>query len=191
MKGNVAELMESLEVLLPDRDLITPTGHTATIAATNDADAIKTFMVECASRSEHTARRYTREIKRFMVWMYQVQGLTKLSELKVEDLHYYRHFLRAVPQEWHEIKVIDGVKQRPMFSPTATDKAIDGVIDVIGSLLSYLNQHGYLAGNPAARMRKLGVNTTQVEKKPFQGIYLRPVVIHCRATPQNAAKNDA
>ena len=131
------------------------------IGATTDAEAIRCFLSEY-DRSPGTHRIYQRECERLLLWSLIECG-KPLSSLNRQDFEGYLHFL-ADPQPaalWCGPKVPRVKPQwRPFVGPLS-DAAVLTAIAAINSLMSYMVDAGYLAGNPLGlirqRRRKLSV----------------------------------
>ena len=131
------------------------------IGATTDAEAIGCFLSEY-DRSPGTHRIYQRECERLLLWSLIECG-KPLSSLNRQDFEGYLHFL-ADPQPsalWCGPKVPRvKVQWRPFVGPLS-DAAVLTAIAAINSLMAYLVDAGYLAGNPLGlirqRRRKLSV----------------------------------
>ncbi len=131
------------------------------IAAMDDVDAIACFLAEY-DRSPGTHRIYQRECERLLLWAVHECRLP-LSSLGRQEFEGYLQFL-ADPQPasfWCGPKVD---RRRPEWRPFVgrlSDSAVLTAIAAINSLMRYLVDAGYLAGNPLGlirqRRRKLSV----------------------------------
>ena len=124
------------------------------ITATTDADAIACFLTEY-DRSPGTYRIYQRECERLLLWAIVEVG-KPLSSLNRQDFEGYLNFL-ADPQPavlWCGPKVARASeKWRPFVGPLS-ESAVLTAVAAINSLMSYLVDAGYLAGNPLGLIRQ-------------------------------------
>ena len=124
------------------------------INADNDLEAISCFLGEY-DRSPGTARIYQRECERLLLWAVHECG-KPLSSLTRQDFEGYLNFL-ADPQpasRWCGPKVNRASKDwRPFVGPLS-EPALLTAIAAINSLMAYLVDAGYLAGNPLGLIRQ-------------------------------------
>ncbi len=140
------------------------------IGAGNDVDAIRGFLAEDA-RSPGTHRIYQRECERLLLWSLIECG-KPLSSLNRQDFEGYLHFL-ADPQPaalWCGPKVARVKAQwRPFVGPLS-DAAVLTAIAAINSLMAYLVDAGYLAGNPLGLIRQRRRKLASASAGPAQVI---------------------
>ena len=124
------------------------------INADNDLEAISCFLAEY-DRSPGTARIYQRECERLLLWAVHECG-KPLSSLTRQDFEGYLNFL-ADPQpahRWCGPKASRSSKDwRPFVGPLS-EPALLTAIAAINSLMGYLVDAGYLAGNPLGLIRQ-------------------------------------
>lgn len=124
------------------------------IDANNDADAIRCFLAEY-DRSPGTWRIYQRECERLLLWALNDCG-KPVSSLNRQDFEGYLNFL-ADPQPaalWCGAKAERRLeKWRPFVGPLS-ESAVLTAIAAINSLMRYLVDAGYLAGNPLGLIRQ-------------------------------------
>lgn len=124
------------------------------IGAQTDIEAIRCFLAEY-DRSPGTHRIYQRECERLLLWSLIECG-RPLSSLNRQDFEGYLHFL-ADPQPaalWCGPKVQRvRAEWRPFVGPLS-ESAVLTAIAAINSLMSYLVDAGYLAGNPLGLIRQ-------------------------------------
>jgi site-specific recombinase XerD len=133
------------------------TGRRPQIAADNDVDAIKAWLVRFAD-TKTTFDNYRKEAERLLLWS-TLQLRKPVSSLTHEDLVAYQHFL-ADPQPAARWIMRDGRKfarahadWRPFagsLSPTSQRQAMV----ILNALFSWLVNAGYLAGNPLSLSRQ-------------------------------------
>ncbi len=124
------------------------------ISASDDLEAIACFLSEY-DRSPGTFRIYQRECERLVLWA--VRECTKpLSSLSRQDFEGYLNFL-ADPQPaalWCGPKADRRSPDwRPFVGPLS-DSAVLTAMAAINSLMRYLVDAGYLAGNPLGLIRQ-------------------------------------
>lgn len=124
------------------------------ISAGNDLEAIACFLAEY-DRSPGTARIYQRECERLVLWAVHECG-KPLSALTRQDFEGYLNFL-ADPQpaqRWCGPKRNrETVHWRPFVGPLS-EPALLTAIAAVNSLMAYLVDAGYLAGNPLGLIRQ-------------------------------------
>lgn len=134
------------------------------IQADNDVDAIRCFLAEY-DRSPGTMRIYQRETERLLLWALVECG-KPLSSLNRQDFEGYLNFL-ADPQPselWCGPKINRASDAwRPFVGPLS-ESAVLTAMAAINSLMRYLTDAGYLAGNPLGlirqRRRKMAIAAT-------------------------------
>jgi integrase len=124
------------------------------IDADTDIEAISCFLAEY-DRSPGTARIYQRECERLVLWSIH-ECRKPLSSLTRQDFEGYLNFL-ADPQpasRWCGPKVRrTSAEWRPFVGPLS-EPALLTAIAAINSLMTYLVDAGYLAGNPLGLIRQ-------------------------------------
>jgi len=124
------------------------------IAARDDLQALACFLTEY-DRSPGTARIYQRECERLVLWAVHECG-KPLSSLTRQDFEGYINFL-ADPQPaatWCGAKANRASDAwRPFVGPLS-ESALLTAVAAINSLLRYLVDAGYLAGNPLGLIRQ-------------------------------------
>jgi integrase len=124
------------------------------ISARNDLEALACFLAEY-DRSPGTARIYQRECERLVLWAVHECG-KPLSSLTRQDFEGYLNFL-ADPQpaaRWCGPKAARvSPRWRPFVGPL-NESALLTAIAAVNSLMAYLVDAGYLAGNPLGLIRQ-------------------------------------
>lgn len=140
------------------------------IAAETDADAIHCFLAEY-DRSPGTLRVYQRECERLLLWSLVDCG-KPLSSLNRQDFEGYLNFL-ADPQPaalWCGPKADRATDQwRPFVGPLS-DSAVLTAMAAINSLMRYLVDAGYLAGNPLGLIRQRRRKLAAQAAGPIQSV---------------------
>jgi integrase len=136
------------------------------IAATGDVEAIACFLGEY-DRSLGTARIYQRECERLMLWAVHECG-KPLSSLTRQDFEGYLNFL-ADPQPaplWCGPKANRKLPAwRPFVGPLS-ESALMTAMAAVNSLMGYLVDAGYLAGNPLGLIRQRRRKLAQQSSEP-------------------------
>ncbi|MDR2991938.1 MAG: tyrosine-type recombinase/integrase [Burkholderiaceae bacterium] len=133
-------------------------GH-CQISADTDQDAVLGWLARYAD-SPNTLANSRRESERLLLWAMAERG-KPLSSLTHEDLLIYRRFL-ADPQPAERWVMAPGRKAgrrdsnwRPFAGPLS-EASIRQAMTVLNSLLSWLVEAGYLAGNPLSLSKRRG-----------------------------------
>ncbi|MBK8335431.1 MAG: site-specific integrase [Sterolibacteriaceae bacterium] len=124
------------------------------ISARTDADAIRCFLAEY-DRSPGTLRVYQRECERLLLWSIVDCG-KPLSSLNRQDFEGYLNFL-ADPQPaslWCGPKADRASDKWRPFVGRLSESAVLTAMAAINSLMRYLVDAGYLAGNPLGLIRQ-------------------------------------
>lgn len=124
------------------------------ISAGTDADAINCFLAEY-DRSPGTLRVYQRECERLLLWSIVDCG-KPLSSLNRQDFEGYLNFL-ADPQPaslWCGPKADRASDKWRPFVGRLSEGAVLTAMAAINSLMRYLVDAGYLAGNPLGLIRQ-------------------------------------
>lgn len=96
----------------------------------------------------HTQRAYRKEAERFMLWAV-LERRKPLSSMNTDDCIAYRSFLAAPPTHWCAPRSRE--RWSPLWRPfegPLDPRAQSYAITVLTNLYRYLNDKGYLAGNP-------------------------------------------
>lgn len=134
----------------------------AQISAATDEEAVMAWLARFAD-SPNTLANSRRETERLVLWAVRQRG-KPLSSLTHEDFLIYRRFL-ADPQPAQEWVMKPGRRfgrHEPGWRPFAgplSETSVRQSMTVINSMLSWLVEAGYLAGNPLALSRKRGSAT--------------------------------
>jgi integrase/recombinase XerD len=136
------------------------------LSADTDREAVLAWLAGFAD-SPNTQANCRREAERLLLWSLSERG-KPLSSLTHEDLLVYQRFLGAPPTHW----VMNGRKLprshphwRPFAGPLSPASQRQAMV-VLNSMLSWLVQAGYLAGNPLAlsRTRRKSPTAPRVER---------------------------
>lgn len=129
------------------------------ISADTDQEAVLAWLARYAD-SPNTLANARREAERLMLWAL-TERQKPLSSLTHEDLLIYRRFL-ADPQPAVRWVMAPGRKpgrRHPAWRPFAgplSEASIRQAMTVLNSLLSWLVEAGYLAGNPLSLSKRRG-----------------------------------
>lgn len=137
-------------------------GRPNLLGVTDDLGALHAFLGEYAA-SPATLRAYRKEVERLLLWAVIERG-RPLSSLTREDLAAYAEFL-GDPQpaeRWCGKAPGRSARRhdydqgwRPFAGPLSPSSR-RAALAIVNSLLAYLVQGGYLAGNPLALVRRPG-----------------------------------
>lgn len=160
---------DTLPVLAPIENVLLPShidgsngtnrasGNRPQIAASNDVDAIKAWLARFLD-TKTTFDNYRKEAERLLLWS-TVAMQKPISSLTHEDLLVYQHFL-ADPQPISRWIMPRGRKVarshpdwRPFAGPLAPSSQRQAII-ILNTMLSWLVNAGYLAGNPLSLARQ-------------------------------------
>jgi integrase len=129
------------------------------LSASDDLDAVNAWLAEYATDdySRHTQDAARRESERLVLWA-ATERDKSISALSREDMLAYRAFL-ANPQPrkaWCGPRVSRShPRWRPFNGPLSKASAHQAIV-VINGLFSYLQDAGYLSGNPIGRRVRRG-----------------------------------
>lgn len=124
------------------------------ISATNDLQAIQTWLLEFANSSQ-TLRTYRKESERLLLWSL-IERQRAFSDLTRDDLRDYQTFMTN-PEPKHRWCGPRRPRPHPDWRPfeaPLTEQSMAQAITIINALFSYLVEAGYLAGNPLGLMRR-------------------------------------
>lgn len=131
-------------------------GH-CQISANTDQEAVLAWLARY-THSPNTLANARREAERLLLWAVIERGLP-LSSLTHEDLLVYRRFL-ANPQpaeRWIMAPGRKAARRDPAWRPFAgplSEASVRQSMTVLNSLLSWLVEAGYLAGNPLSLSKR-------------------------------------
>ncbi len=141
--------------------------QTKSIKATNDIDAIKTWLTEFVA-SNNTFTSYRQTAERFVMWALQ-NNLT-LASVSREDIQIYQDFLaNPTPYEfWCGAAVSRANPNWKPFVKGLSPSSIRLNLQILTTMYEYLLQSGYLATNPFRLIKRksarLGVNNRGIER---------------------------
>ena len=140
------------------------------ISAETDADAIRCFLAEY-DRSPGTLRIYQRECERLLLWAIVDCG-KPLSSLNRQDFEGYLNFL-ADPQPaslWCGPKADRATDKWRPFVGRLSESAVLTAMAAINSLMRYLVDAGYHAGNPLGLTRQRRRKLAAESAGPIQAV---------------------
>jgi integrase len=140
------------------------------ISAETDAEAIRCFLAEY-DRSPGTLRIYQRECERLLLWAIVDCG-KPLSSLNRQDFEGYLNFL-ADPQPaslWCGPKADRATDKWRPFVGRLSESAVLTAMAAINSLMRYLVDAGYLAGNPLGLIRQRRRKLAAESAGPIQSV---------------------
>lgn len=140
------------------------------LAARNDHEAVLAWLAMYVD-TPTTLSNYRKEVERLLMWCIQ-QRRKPLSALTHEDMLVYQHFL-SDPQP-AGVWVQQGAKRvgrkspewRPFLGPLGP-ASIKVAMSIINSMMSWLVQAGYLAGNPLGLSKRRKKKQASVHAERF------------------------
>lgn len=140
------------------------------LAAKTDLEAVLAWLAMYRDRPT-TLANYRKEVERLLMWCIKQRG-TQLSSLTHEDMLLYQHFL-SDPQPAHEW-IQQGSKRvgresadwKPFLGPLGPS-SIKVAMSIINSMMSWLVQAGYLAGNPLGLSKRRRKKPAKVQTERF------------------------
>lgn len=163
------------------------------LGATNDAQAIKTFLMDYKS-AKLTYRSYLKEIERLVLWAIHIPKIS-ISDLKRNHLIEYRAFLED-PQPFElwcgprkprlSSNGLTNPQWRPFASPLSKP-TIRKTISILDSFFNYLVQNNYFAGNPlAVDKRRKGKKSNSTDR----WLERDEILITLKALEENKSKDN-
>lgn len=150
----LAELYQAVPELLGQSGSNRARGEQAQTQAQDDVQALESFLSEY-SQSPGTLRIYRRECERLYLWAWLERGCA-VSSLTREDFESYIDFLKD-PQparRWCGPKAPkESERWRPFVAPLDM-AAVRTALAALNSMMSWLVDAGYLAGNPLGLIRQ-------------------------------------
>ncbi|WP_434626682.1 tyrosine-type recombinase/integrase [Chromobacterium sp. CV08] len=136
--------------MLPD--LLRP-ASAPLIQARSDAQAVLTWLAEHADRPA-TLAGYRKEAERLLLWLAE-RGQT-LAQVRREDVLDYRRFLASPhpAERWIGPARPRSHPEWKPFSKPLAPASVEHSQTVLGALFGYLNDAGYLNGNPFRLLRR-------------------------------------
>lgn len=159
--------------------------------ATTDLEALRVFLEKHAG-SPGTHRLYEREIERLVLWAHHARGLA-LSSLAAEDFVAYEAFLRKPQPEglWCGPRAHrDSEDWRPFVGPLG-DEAVKTALAAVNSALTWLQEAGYLAGNPLKLAQRERKPQLQGNRRNLDEVCWQAVVDAIEAMPQDSHRERA
>ncbi|MEO2219513.1 site-specific integrase [Chromobacterium vaccinii] len=151
--------------MLPDV-LRADAGSHSLIQAQSDAQAVLTWLAEHADRPA-TLAAYRKEAERLLLWLDgRRQGL---AQVKREDVLDYRRFLASPhpAEQWLGPARPRSHPDWKPFSKSLSPASVEHSLTVLGALFAYLNDAGYLNGNPFKLLRRRGARKASQEIERF------------------------
>ena len=151
--------------MLPDV-LRADAGSHSLIQAQSDAQAVLTWLAEHADRPA-TLAAYRKEAERLLLWLDgRRQGL---AQVKREDVLDYRRFLASPhpAEQWLGPARPRSHPDWKPFSKPLSPASVEHSLTVLGALFAYLNDAGYLNGNPFKLLRRRGARKASQEIERF------------------------
>ena len=134
---------------------------TSSIHATNDIEAIKTWLTEFKD-SPNTFISYRQSAERFIMWI--MQHNLSLHTVKRENIQLYQDFLANPMPEWcGPSKPRNHPNWRP-FVKGLSNSSIKLNLQILTAMFEYLIDAGYITQNPLRLIRRKIKVTEQIER---------------------------
>lgn len=130
-------------------------GPTPTLGVTTDGEAIAVWLADCADRSVNTAQSYRSAVERLVFWASEVKGLSISQLTRINYIEFHR-FMRSVPDDWIMDKRYRRTDHRwRPFLGQPSEQTIAHTMVIIGRMLTYFVNTGWLLANPMPKPRSL------------------------------------
>ncbi|OHX10821.1 integrase [Chromobacterium sphagni] len=151
--------------MLPDTPRLPP-ATPLLIQAQSDGQAVLTWLAEHADKPA-TLASYRKEAERLLLWLNGRQQ--NLARLKREDVLDYQRFLASPypAEQWIGPPRPRSHPQWKPFSKGLTPQSIAHSLTVLGAMFAYLNDAGYLNGNPFKLLRRRSRRQAGAEVERF------------------------
>lgn len=136
------------------------------IQAQSDSQAVLTWLAEHVERPA-TLAAYRKEAERLLLWLESRRQT--LEQMKREDVQDYRRFLSAPHPAEHWIGPARP-RSHPQWKPFSrplSPQSVSHSLTVLGALFSYLNDAGYLNGNPFKLLRRRAAQKRNLEAECY------------------------
>ncbi|MBM2883824.1 tyrosine-type recombinase/integrase [Chromobacterium phragmitis] len=152
--------------MLPDTFHPPAPGPAQLIQAQSDTQAVLTWLAEHADKPA-TLAGYRKEAERLLLWLNQRRQT--LAQMKREDVQDYRRFLASPhpAEQWIGPARPRSHPQWKPFTRPLSPQSVNHSLTVLGAMFSYLNDAGYLNGNPFKLLRRRGGKTQRQEVERF------------------------
>ncbi len=139
----------------------------AATSASNDVEAIQTWLLATTGRSKHTFVSYRREASRFLLFIEQ-HGFG-LVDVTVELVHAYLALLQQPPADWLIGDAPAGERRvTQVFKGPLSAQSIVHARVVLARLYRYLQDAGYVRNNPVALAFKPNYAQTPMHEKALE-----------------------
>ena len=136
--GDVPRLLDR-SLLISDRSVL---------SACSDSDAVRSW-VKAKAGSLLTAKAYTREAMRLMLWLQRERNNTTFARMTVEDCTAYMAFLQHIPCEWISRRhASPGDLGWAPFRGQLSHQSHRQAVVIVASLFTWLHAAQYLPANP-------------------------------------------
>jgi len=130
---------------------------TKSIYASTDEDAVKTWLAVTTNGSPNTLQSYRKEVSRLMSWC-KVNNL-QIPDIKLEHLIEFVKFLQNPPLSMiGSPKHIGHIDWKPFSKPLSPRSAYYSVT-VVGGMLGFLEDAGYIQSNPMRLFVRISRNS--------------------------------
>jgi site-specific recombinase XerD len=145
---DIEVMMNSFPAQRPTEVLAHPKADGVAISANTDIEAALTWLKNTADGSVNTYRSYSKELRRFMVWL-ETRSLT-FCEVSVEEMKSYFDLLRFPSPNWiiPRSKKEITLKTQLIKPGGLSASSVSFTRRVLINLYRYLQNAGYLTANP-------------------------------------------
>ena len=144
----VASVFSAPGVVAQLIDRPAPTTERSVLLACSDSDAVGSW-VKAKAGSLLTAKAYTREATRLMLWLQRERNNTTFARMTVEDCTAYMAFLQHIPCEWISRRhASPGEPSWAPFRGQLSHQSHRQAVVIVASLFTWLNAAQYLPANP-------------------------------------------
>ena len=178
---------------LQSRPAETSHGLSSMLNATNDADAVRTW-VQTHAGSAATVKSFWREARVFLLWLQLERNHLRFADVKVNDCLAFRAFLENIPPHWiSRQRAQPGQLGWAPFRGPLSEASRHHLLNIVASLFAYLERADYLRQNPwpliktRAAMKKTAANT--LDTRAFSAEAQKQIeafIAHCPASPAQA-----
>ena len=163
----------------------------AAIDASNDFEAVATWLQAKGARSRHTFDAYRREAVRLLLWLGE-QGMA-LNDMRVDDVHAFYAHLGDPPAHWlrpRKPRHDETLRATQVLSGSLSPQSVNQTRTILGQMCAYLLSAGYLRRNVFALsakpplVKRKGVSR-QLDVESWRWLWEWVAALPC-ATPQDA-----
>ena len=168
-------------------------GLPSMLNATNDADAVRTW-VQTHAGSAATVKSFWREARVFLLWLQLERQQLRFVDLKVDDCLAFKAFVENIPPHWiSRQRAQPGQAGWAPFRGPLSEASRHHLLNIVAALFAYLKQADYLHQNPwpliktRVTMKKTAANT--LDTRAFSAEAQKQIetfITQCPASPAQA-----